>query len=351
MTADKIDPCWYNKLEFENNRKPAKVYRRTFSHQGKIYRAAGEYILEDLNHPFLKDVTAEFVRTAELICRPFKNNSVNKNIYLCAFCNLEWLPVARQRISKEIRFEQVAVNHVYCLGMFTGEELEQIGDPFIFDAHGRTIPLTPSAQEFQTVALTRKYPFTSHYLRRSTELVGISGEGSMSPDFTGAEPLFVCDSVSHYEYYHARVCGTYRYLKFKSIHQTVAEIFLMDEGNRPIDILPTDPDQPLHPLFDKDPLTYGSIGDSLIVDLQQPRSLKDIYIFARNDGNNLFPDQEYELFVNRGGRWISYGKKETADFELEFAQIPAGALYWLRNRQKGVQERIFTYEDGKITWW
>lgn len=31
--------------------------------------------------------------------------------------------------------------------------------------------------------------------------------------------------------------------------------------------------------------------------------------------------------------------------------VAAGALYWLRNRTKGVEERVFTVEDGQARFW
>lgn len=40
-----------------------------------------------------------------------------------------------------------------------------------------------------------------------------------------------------------------------------------------------------------------------------------------------------------------------ADYSVDYGDVPAGALYWLRNRTKGVEERVFTVEDGQARFW
>lgn len=38
-------------------------------------------------------------------------------------------------------------------------------------------------------------------------------------------------------------------------------------------------------------------------------------------------------------------------YGLDYEGVPAGHLYWLRDLTEGVEERIFTYEQGKQVWW
>lgn len=33
--------------------------------------------------------------------------------------------------------------------------------------------------------------------------------------------------------------------------------------------------------------------------------------------------------------------------EIEFENIPSGAIYWIRNLTKGVEEALFKYEGGQ----
>jgi len=49
--------------------------------------------------------------------------------------------------------------------------------------------------------------------------------------------------------------------------------------------------------------------------------------------------------------WVSLGTKEGIDFQPLTFLAPQGALYWLRDKTGGKEERVFTYEDGKQFFW
>ena len=72
--------------------------------------------------------------------------------------------------------------------------------------------------------------------------------------------------------------------------------------------------------------------------------------YPEDESNRIFPGERYELFCWRG-YWRSLGEQEASDTVLVYDNVPAGALLWLRNLDKGVQERIFVYEDGKQIWY
>ncbi len=72
--------------------------------------------------------------------------------------------------------------------------------------------------------------------------------------------------------------------------------------------------------------------------------------YPEDDSNAIFPGEHYELFCWRG-QWESLGKQEATDTVLVYDRVPKGALLWLRNLDKGEQERIFTYENGKQVWY
>jgi hypothetical protein len=57
------------------------------------------------------------------------------------------------------------------------------------------------------------------------------------------------------------------------------------------------------------------------------------------------------FYYEECGRWVSCEKQTAASFELIFDDVPSGALYLLHNHTKGVEERIFTYENGQQVWW
>lgn len=72
--------------------------------------------------------------------------------------------------------------------------------------------------------------------------------------------------------------------------------------------------------------------------------------YPEDDSNAIFPGEHYELFCWRGS-WQSLGVQEAADTVLVYRGVPRGALLWLRNIDKGFQERIFVYENGRQVWY
>ncbi|SYZ73175.1 Transglutaminase domain-containing protein [Candidatus Zixiibacteriota bacterium] len=62
------------------------------------------------------------------------------------------------------------------------------------------------------------------------------------------------------------------------------------------------------------------------------------------------PGQEYELFY-WNGEWLSLGKVTSDDRGVSFANVPSGALYWLRKTDSSKEERVFTMENGEQKWW
>lgn len=71
----------------------------------------------------------------------------------------------------------------------------------------------------------------------------------------------------------------------------------------------------------------------------------------RSDGNGIYPGNIYELLYHDLEGWRSLGEKIATDFYIEYDDVPSGALYWLRNLSGGVEERIFTWENGMQQFW
>lgn len=67
------------------------------------------------------------------------------------------------------------------------------------------------------------------------------------------------------------------------------------------------------------------------------------------DDNDVIIGQEYELLY-WDGKWVSLGRKTAEDYSLDY-DVPKNALLWLRNHTKGVEERIFTIDNGTQVWW
>lgn len=49
---------------------------------------------------------------------------------------------------------------------------------------------------------------------------------------------------------------------------------------------------------------------------------------------------------------MGFVRKEISnDYFLNYDNVPSGALYWLKNHTRGIEERIFTIENGKQVFW
>ena len=75
-----------------------------------------------------------------------------------------------------------------------------------------------------------------------------------------------------------------------------------------------------------------------------------VYI-PRNDDNDVVPGHTYELSYFDGGVQKSAGVQVATSGTLVFEGVPSDALYILHHLDGGTEERIFTYEDGKINWY
>lgn len=80
--------------------------------------------------------------------------------------------------------------------------------------------------------------------------------------------------------------------------------------------------------------------------MQQAKLLRKYPI---NESNEIEKGDVYSLFY-WDKEWIPLGVQVAEDKHLNY-RIPANSLLWLRDLTKGAEERIFTLNNGKQTWW
>ena len=86
------------------------------------------------------------------------------------------------------------------------------------------------------------------------------------------------------------------------------------------------------------------------MELDTATTVTHVGICPRNDKNGIYAGMEYELLY-WDYDWKSLGKKIARGDSIVFDGIPRNAVLWLRNRDEGKEERIFTLENGKQIWW
>ena len=91
----------------------------------------------------------------------------------------------------------------------------------------------------------------------------------------------------------------------------------------------------------------GRVG----ADMGKPVSVDKIAYKSRNDDNDVTAGHTCELCYFENGRQRSAGVQRAAGGSVTFRGVPSGALYVLHDLDKGMEERIFTYVDGKVNWY
>jgi hypothetical protein len=89
----------------------------------------------------------------------------------------------------------------------------------------------------------------------------------------------------------------------------------------------------------------------IALDFGKSYKLKQLTFAPRSDTNYIIPGNLYELLYWHNGNWVSLGTKTASSSILKYQDVPEEALFLLKCLSGGIEERIFTYEDGKQVWW
>ena len=338
-------------------RKAPKVYRFMYTRQNQYKGKNGEYIPELFRNEFIGDVTDFYVSSKDVSIRNLHNLDLSVNYaYLCVFNNLKWLPVAIGNYShKSVSFKQVGDNIVYLPVAYNqnSERMVILNYPFILYHNGKIEHLIPDTTSRYKLFLTHKYPKTLHVNTQMTSVSGSYWTASNDPGFTNIDTIFtyrISDNIIEVVK-HDSVTPSWRYWKFTSseVPLTFAEFMFFDENGQRIHV-PLGGS--LAALFDGDPLTNATPdSDSFIVDMGYEAKISKIICMPSSDGNGIIPDNRYELFYCDLNGWQSLGDKIAEDCWLEYDNVPANALLWLRNHTAGIEERIFTAKNGSVRFW
>jgi hypothetical protein len=102
-------------------------------------------------------------------------------------------------------------------------------------------------------------------------------------------------------------------------------------------------------------------GNPFILDIQgnikilkanesDKRKIKLLRKYPEDESNVIFTGENYEVFYWSDG-WKSMGKQEATSTFLIYDNAPSNGLFWIRNLDKGKQERIFTIDNNQQVWW
>lgn len=366
-TTGRYLPFWYEQFNavrddsFTDKRKKGKVFRMTYGLQHPIKSLKKLPI--SLQKPFMKDVTNEYFGKNEVII-PFKDNI--ENVFIGVFTARNgWLPVGRGKIeNKSIIFENIEPFVVYQPLTYENNELIPITHPFMYKKNKVHI-FTPE-NKAQEVILTRKYPLRkSSTARYKNWLLLTEIRGSNHPHFLSSNLIHKITELPSRNIIEININNSKSYSNFqyqvpKDSVLSIAEIHFFNENDKEIifDTIYSN-GKPwknialyqLENCNDNDPVSFFHTwekGTSIFFRSKKPQKIKRVQLIPRNDDNFIRVNEVYELFYNDGkNRWVSLGEQIGTKEEVLNYRAPKNAILWLKNKTKGKEEQIFTYENNR----
>lgn len=335
-----------------------KIYRITYSHNPKPSPRDGEYIPPFFLNPCYRDVTSSYNCTEDITIKP-KQPITTAYGYLCVFNDRNWEPVAYAGYKKgKFQFKDVGRGVVYLPVTYHEGYINPISYPFILDHKGNTQMLEPDTSHLTPVKLKRKYPLKQDLMTLNEKFLNSVVEASDDPLFKQKDSIGTFIELQNIQWSSIKVknTGKYRYWRIRSNDFfIIAECNLLDQTHTPIKPVLNGSKECLlyQSAFDGNPLSYAtSYWNSIFQwDMGKEVSLSAIKCLFHNDGNDIWPGHWYELCYHNGDNWKPLGMKQATGSYLEFNDVPANALLWLKNMTTGREERIFTHTNGKVRFW
>ena len=357
---------WYKE---ENT---AKVYRNTFCVNRKMYEEMRKY--EEELYPFWRlpkfvDVTREYAYyyKKELKIPPskiYREKCNGKIAYLCASKRDKWVPVAWTEYDvNNITFRNIKKGMIMRIATYEEEVLHLVTDPFYVDPHTNELHFYSKHEEIQDVVLYSKYNIVKGEIHLRRRMLGGVFEGSNQPDFSEKDTLFMVQKVpgrlkAVVRSWSDKKYRYFRYFGAKNTYCNVAEVEFYECNDTSAlkgSIIGT-------PLEDTDKgLNYYNVFDGKTkisfnysrpsggwsgLDMGRKVRVDRIVYTPRNRDNYIRPGDTFELLYC-DKEWKSMGKKQALSDSLVYSGVPKNTLLLLRNHTRGVEERIFVYENGR----
>lgn len=343
----------------------AKIVRHSFEHNACDYadNQTSPSVRNKFANPFLRDVTNEYGRCENVIIET--TDSIG---YLCVFATGgDWnIPVAYARNNNgKMTFRNIRDSVAYIYGVYRNGSFVAKGNPFILCGKEK-IYLNADTLHTQSMTLMRKYPLIAHFInywmRTRGALFEASNDSSMIYATNTDRRLkhgVLLDSITRTPTYRTTIPikdnKRYRYIHYTQpmgTKHTVSEIVFIHndmviKGTTTTYLVNDDKN-----CLDSNDYSYSEFRrhGSLLVDFGYPVIIDKIVYVLQNDDNYVVPGNEYELLYYDNG-WHTLGCVRSKGYELTYKNAPSNAMYLLRNKTKGKEERIFTYENSKQVWW
>lgn len=347
--------------------KMNKIYRQVYSINKDLHAChlSGEEMPPFFRNLFLKDVTTDYMSCFDItVTLDREPEEERKYAYLCVFDNENWIPVHWGHISRrQVKFTKVGPQTLFIAAYYINGQIVPASLPFRVNLDGSITYIQP-ADERISLHIDRKYPLLRKFANFSRHFIGATFEASAYPDFRRVDTICTVRHDANTTFDSIRIepkQRNYRYLRIKnnnpSIKLNLAELEFYEAdttqrlSGRPI--LSSGKEFSIHRgevVFNNSLLDYIEISDWLGFDFGRNVEIQKIRFLPRTDDNHVFPGDSYELFYF-DGRFRSLGRVKALSASLSFENVPAKALYLLKDITKGREHRVFTYENNRILFW
>ncbi|MCM1502615.1 MAG: transglutaminase-like domain-containing protein [Bacteroidales bacterium] len=366
--SDKVEKVNGSKLWHDSK---TKVYRKTFGINNTIYKdfLHTDDIADLFKEPCIIDVTEQYasgyidkLQIPETEIYPGKRPEV---IYLCLSSWMSWVPVDYSLWKDDdVIFKNIDKGAIMRVASLKDGKMRFWTDPFYVD-DSHMLHFYRSDGKKNDLVLYSKFPlsFENHLRER---VAGGVFEGSNDPLFILKDTLYVIDALPDRLYTSVLPDqGTkYQYVRYYGPGNgfcNIAEIgFYGIDGEKltgniigTTDCSGNDGTHEYRNAFDGKTWTSFDYmepsGGWTGMCFSAPVQIGKIIYTPRNTDNYIRPGDDYELFYC-DTLWHSAGTKKASSDSLVFNDVPQNVLYLLKNHTRGIQERIFTYENNVQVW-
>ena len=343
----------------------AKVYRKTYS-LNPIPVDKVNFVPSFLRSPYNKDVTELYQQVASLEYDFGKVPGDCEYGYLAVFNNLSWQELGWARMQHgKVKFDKIGCDIMYLPTYYEGSKQVCGRYPVWLDTDGKAIEMKPDKASVQNVTLDRKFTYNLMGDYWGWSVIGTMVLATNNLKNSTFDTIATFDSYKFmtYDSVLTHTDKKYKYWmlqKKPNAYPELGSVLLLNERGESLQgsgftmnenkivnktsLIPT-------LIFSDDVVTGACILHIIGVEFDEPRAVSEIKYVSRNDGNGVYPGEEYELFYFDEGGWVSLGRKMATGYDITYENVPTHALFWLRNRTKGVEERPFTVDRGRVRFW
>ena len=356
--------CEHGKRFFPAQRFP-KVFRSTYAINRERVRYRNTSVLK---YPFdlcVKDITPQYTKTSDIDIDIYKNVELaEKYCYIAIFNghNVEWSIFDFGEISDgKAHFQKIGRNILYIVQGFDGRKIVQLSDPFILHQNGEIEYYKFDGTQTRSLDIRRKYFQNRNVAEMRLRLKGGKIQAANRADFSDAVTMVTIENQYVPDKFDIPDNNGYRYWRYLGAdgsHGSVAEVVFFDADSvvtgSPIGCKVAT-NESISKAFDGNYLTNFETdepdGAWVGMDFGTKKQICNVRIIPRSDDNDIHVGDVYELLYYNGTQWVSLGKKTATSNVLHYDDVPAHALYWVKDHTQGWDERPFIIrENDQIEW-